>query len=124
MSTGTEHDFVPVLSRRAGAKLRARRDERHVGDADRRTAHGLDDDALQVRDGLFTGGHLARHTQQHLLPEALDVAGAPIRVVPLQRLYHIGERQPVERAAATVAAERGTVSRTRRRCSHRPLLHA
>src|SRR3546814_7414031 len=82
-----------MLGCRTCAKLLAHADIGDVGDADGNAAAIGDDDRFEVVDP----GRLARHTDQILLAIALDIAGADIGVVAIERIDHIVEGQAIGR---------------------------
>ncbi len=84
-----EHDFLAVHRRGAGPQVLADADVGDVADDDRRTVVRRDADPAQ----LVERGHLARHAHEVLAAEALDVAGADVDVVALERYAQVRERQ-------------------------------
>jgi hypothetical protein len=82
-------DFFAVHGGGAGAKLGP---PRHLGHVIHRHGHALAGRHADTADVLKTR-HLAGHAHQVLVAEALDVAGADVGVVALQRRKQVGQRQ-------------------------------
>jgi len=90
-----EHHFTAVFSSRATAQFAADFHGGNVLHPDRRAVDVGHDDVGDV----FGARHLPRRTDQQLLAAALDVTGADVGVVALQRRDQIGEREFVRSEA-------------------------
>ena len=86
---GAQHHFAAVLGGGTGAQLFANLYLGHIADAHRHPIGRADDD---VGDVCYRR-HLAWRANQILLAAPLDIAGADIAVVALQRLHHVGQAQ-------------------------------
>ncbi len=88
-----QHHLAPVLGGRAGAQLAPELDVGHVAHPDRRAFDHVEHDVAD----LFQRLHLARRAHHELLAAALDVAGAGVGVVAVDRGDQGRQRQPVRR---------------------------
>ena len=96
MNTVPSTTSSPFMRGGAGAQVLADRDLGDVADDDRRAVVRRDAD----RANLVERGDLARHAHQVLAAEALDVAGADVDVVALERCREVASVRPNASSAA------------------------
>ena len=88
-----QHHFLAIVGGRAGAQLAADGHLGHVAHADGLAVHGGEQHVADIVDRL----DLSRRPDQVLLALALDVAGADVGVVAVQRRHDVGQRQAIGR---------------------------
>ena len=88
---GTEYDFAAVVGGGAGAQLATQADFCQIAHTYRLALTAADNDFADIGHAL----HLARCANQVLLALALDVAGAHIAVVALQRGDDVGHGKAI-----------------------------
>ena len=93
-----QHHLTAIFGGGAGTQLTTNVDLGHIAHADRCAVRGGDDNVGDVVDRR----HLARRADQQLFAAALDIAGADVGVVALQRRDQIVEGQVVSGQALGV----------------------